>query len=74
MIYDLFIDLFHVVSQYISQFTVALERNNAVTSDDYVGKTFDRILTCMALPHIESDASDSEADSNKPYIIFCKSS
>ena len=74
MIYDLFIDLFHLVSQYTSQFTVAYERNNAATDDDYVDKTFDRILTCRAPPHTESDASDSEVDGNKPYIIFCKSS
>ena len=54
--------------------TAAHERNNAATADDYVDKTFDRILTCRALPHTESDASDNEADGNKPYIIFRKSS
>ena len=59
LVYDLFIDLFHVGSQYISQFIVANERNNAGSNDDYT----------------ESDASDSQADGNKNIpIIFWKSS
>ena len=75
LVYDLFIDLFHVGSQYISQFIVANERNNAGSNDDYVVKNSNGTLTCITPPYTESDASDSEADGNKNVpIIFWKSS
>ena len=74
MVYDLFIDLYHVVSQYISQFIVPNEGNNAASGDDYVVKNSDVTLTCRAPPHTESNVSDSEADGNKDLlIIFWKS-
>ena len=73
LVYDLFIDLYHVVSHYISQFIVTNEENNAASDNDYVVKNSDRTLTCRAPRYTESDAS--EADRNKDIlIIFWKSS
>ena len=67
LVYDLFIDLFRVVSQYISQFIVANEEKNTESNDDYVVKNSDGTLTCRAPPYTESDASDSE-DASETYI------
>ena len=71
----MFIDLYHVVTQYISQFIVANEGNNAASDDGYKVKNFNGTLTCRAPPYTESDASGREADGNKSLlIIFWKSS
>lgn len=61
LIYDLLIDLYHIVSQYISQFIMANKGNNAASDDDCVVKNSDGTLTCQDPPYAESDASDSEA-------------
>ena len=76
LVYDFFIDLYHVVvSQYISQFTVTNEWNNAASDDDYAVRNSDGILTCRAPPYTESDALDSKAGVNKDLlVIFWKSS
>ena len=73
LVYDLFIDLYHVVGQYGNE-GVVNEGNNAASDDDYVVKNSDGTLTCRAPPYTESDAPDSEADGNKDLlIIFWKS-
>ena len=72
LVYDSFIDLYHVVGQYGNE--GVNEGNNAASNDDYVVKNSDETLTCRAPPYTESDASDSEADGNKDLlIIFWKS-
>ena len=75
MVFDLFIDLYHVVSQYISQFTVTNEGNNAASDDDDMVKNSNGTLTCRTPPYTESDTLDSEADGNKDLLFtFWKSS
>ena len=72
LVYDSFIDLYHVVGQYGKE--GVNEGNNAASDDDYVVKNSDGTLTCRAPPYTESDAPDSEADGNKDLlIIFWKS-
>ena len=75
LVFDLFIDLYHVVSQYISQFTVTNEGNNAASDDDDMVKNSNGTLTCRTPPYTESDTLDSEADGNKDLLFtFWKSS
>ena len=56
LVYDLFIDLYQVISQYISQLIVPNEGINATSNDDYVVKNSDGTLTCRAPRYTESDA------------------
>ena len=51
--YDLLINLYHVVSQYISQFIVANEGNNAASDNDYMVKISDGTLTCSTIYRIK---------------------